>query len=220
MPSRTPTKPSSQEKKLAGDLLKIGGFLLILVVIYVVASAYFKSLATFTYKGLEFTKEKYGNLPVYRYYYYFKNTDGKVVQYNIYLLTDPRKNSVNLSGDPIEFSKKAVYVSLDDSYPMCPDNMAGALDLSTFLSDNQFTVIAGVTNRTLSRELDKQYVTCERKPDSEVIELRGSNETRIEIAGNCHRIYIGLDCAVRPAIDAFKIETVIQARQNQSTRSS
>lgn len=207
-------KQTIQEKKLTKDLFKIGGFLLFLVVLYFVAAAYFKSLGTFNYEGLTFTKEKYGNLPVYRYYYYFTTNDGRVLQYNLYLMSDPRKNDVSITGDPIVFSHRAVYVSLDDSYPICPDNQAGVVDLSTFLADNQLSVVAGITNRTLAIDLDRQYVTCERKPESEVIELRGGNETRVEIHGNCHIIYIGPDCRVRPAVDKFKVQSILDARNS------
>ncbi|HLC54764.1 MAG TPA: hypothetical protein VJK07_04035 [Candidatus Nanoarchaeia archaeon] len=213
-PKKTKKSSLKPEKRLERELLVIVGFIAFLIVLFILASLFFKAQNRFEYQGLSFTKEKYGELPVYHYYYYFTNTAGKIIQYNLYLQHDPRKNNVSLIGDPVILGKRAVYVSLDKSYPEnCRENMAGIVDLGLFLSENQFTVVSALTNRTQAKEEDKQYVACENKPDAEVIELKGGNdETQIVVNGNCHEIIIGPDCQVRQAIEKFKLQIVLEAR--------
>lgn len=205
-------KVSKQEREIVRDLFRIAAFIAVLVIIYFVVSAYFKSLNHFTYEGLRFSKERYGELPVYHYYYYFKNMEGKLIQYNLFLLHDPRTNPVTVVGGPALFNKKTVYISIDESYPNCPDNLASIVDISTFFNDNQLNVEAAVTNRTLADELDKAYATCESRAGSEVIEFHGGNETVIKVDNNCHQIYVGPDCNVRQAVERLKLRTIIDAR--------
>jgi hypothetical protein len=206
-------KVSKAEKVLSRELLVILAFIGFLIILFVAASLFFKAQNRFTYEGLVFTKERYGELPVFHYYYYFKNTAGQLVQYNLYLQHDPRTNNVTVIGDPVILTKKTVYVSLDDSYPeSCRENLAGLVDLGLFLNENQFTVVSSLMNKTRAKDEDKQYITCERKPDAEVIELKAGNETSIVVDGNCHQIFIGPDCQIRPAIEKFKLQIILEAR--------
>ena len=208
-----PRKIPKDEKRLQKELLVIVGFIAFLIILFVLASIFFKAQNRFVHEGLSFTKERYGDLPVYHYYYYFTNSAGKLVQYNLYLQHDPRTNNVTFIGNPVTLSKKAVFVSLDDSYPeTCRDNLASIVDLGLFLTENQFTVVSALTNETRADEEDKQHVTCERRPDSEVIELKAGNETQIVVNGNCHEIIVGPDCQVRQAVEKFKIQVILSAR--------
>jgi hypothetical protein len=211
---KAPEKKSSKaEKQLSRELLIILAFIAFLIVLFIAASLFFKAQNRFVYEGLLFTKERYGELPVFHYYYYFTNTAGSLVQYNVYLQHDPRTNNVTVIGDPVILSKKAIYVSLDDSYPeTCRENLAGLVDLGLFLNENQFLVVSSSTNKTRARDEDKQYITCERKPDAEVIELKAGNETSIVVHGNCHEIIIGPDCQVRAAVEKFKLRIILEAR--------
>jgi hypothetical protein len=206
-------KVSKEEKQLSRELIVILAFVGFLIVLFIATSLFFKAQNRFTYEGLLFTKERYGELPVFHYYYYFSNSAGQLIQYNLYLQNDPRTNNVTVIGDPVDLSKKTVYVTLDDSYPeTCRENLAGLVDLGLFLNENQFTVVSSLMNKTRAEDENKQYITCERKPDAEVIELKGGNETSIVVKGNCHQIIIGPDCQVRPAIEKFKLQIIIEAR--------
>lgn len=212
-PQKTTPVAVRPEKRLERELLHILAFVAFLVVLFILASLFFKAQNTFKYQGLSFTKEKYGELPVYHYYYYFTNTAGKLIQYNLYLQNDPRTNNVTFIGDPVALDKRVVYVSLDQSYPEnCKENLVGIVDLGLFLSENDFTVVSSLTNKTQAKEENKPYITCENKPDAEVIEFKGGNETQVVVKGNCHEIIIGPDCQVRAAEEKFKLQIVLEAR--------
>ena len=99
-------RKTKTERRIEKELVWIIGFLLFLVVLYFIAGAFFKSFNYFEYKGLSFTKERYGELPVYRHYYYYQDQSGKVIQYNLFLHHDPRANNVSFEGSSIFLEQK------------------------------------------------------------------------------------------------------------------
>ena len=209
------TNEGKKERKIEKQIAKIFGFLVLLVIIYLVTAAYFKSLNHFTYEGLSFSKERYGSRDVYHYYYFIPVAGGKPLQYNLYLKFDPRENDVPLEGDKVLFQKQRIFVTLDTNYPEnCSDNLGGIVDLNQFLNHNQFEVVSGIMNESYAAENNKRYVTCENSSaKDEIIELFGSNRTAISIEGNCHRIAIGPECRIEEAIEKFKLQSVIDARE-------
>lgn len=214
--TRHVVKKETIEKKIEHDLLRTGIFIAVIILVFIGAGMYFKSLNHFTYQGLAFTKERYGQLPVYHYYYYFTNQAGKIVQYNLYLQHDPRTNNITIQGGPVLFTNKGVYLTIDSSYPSnCNENLAGVFDLNLFLQRNEITPIAGVMNASLRSETKQPYITCVTKAnESQVIQLRGGDETKVYIAGNCYDIVIGKDCRIQDAIEKFKVQAIIDAKQS------
>ena len=202
-----------REKKIERQLVYILGFLVFLVVLYFVAGAVFKEINSFRYEGLKFTKERYGGDPVYRHYYYLNDSFGRPIQYNLYLLTDPRKNNITIEGDPILFGKRVIYLGVDTTYPdNCSDNLAALVDILGFLRGNQNYVITGYMNKTYAKEKDAKHIVCEKSADWEIIEIFGGNETKINVEGNCHQIIAGPECKIQQAVQKFKGQSLLDAR--------
>lgn len=212
-------KKDVKERKLERELLWVIGFLGLLVLIFLAASAYFRSAHTFTYEGLTFTKEKFGELPVYHYSYFFENKRGALIKYNLYLQTDPRENMIPVEGDTIVFDRAQVFLTFDpDGLEQCPKSFAGIFDLARFLTENDLTVKNGIMDYGHSILLNQTYVTCETKPDSDVIEIfRGNGTTSITIDGNCHRIEVGNQCDIFEAVEKLKLQSVLDARDDGSS---
>ncbi len=208
-------KERKQEKLLERDLVKVILFGVALVVVYFIASYYFKSFNHFEYEGLSFTRERFDKDTLYHYYYYYTNSAGQLIQYNLYLHNDPRTNNVSVSGDRLLLGKRYVYLTYDDTFPNeCRYTGSSIVDFNLFLKQNQLTVFSGVTNETNAEETDREYYTCESQPsNAEVFEFSGGNVTEIVIDGNCHRIYIGPDCRVRDAIEKLKVQIIVEARK-------
>lgn len=208
-------KSSKQERLIEKDLTKILIFGATLIVLYFLASYYFKSFNHFEYEGLRFTRERFDQNTLYHYYYYYTRPSGQIIQYNLYLHIDPRTNNVTVQGDPLLLEKSSVYLTYDDSFPdSCQFIGSSVVDFNLFLKQNQITVFSGITNETKARETDQEHITCEEKPDSaEVFEFYAGNETTVIVSANCHRIYIGSDCGVRDAVEKLKVEIIKQARE-------
>lgn len=207
-------RKSKSERRVEKDLIKIGLFFVFLIFLFLVASEVFKSLSQFEYQDLTFTKTKYGDLQLYRYHYYYKTSDNRLINYVLLLKRDPRSNDIPIEGSKIEFPKgKSVYISVDGSeLQHCPESAVAIATLSAFLTDNQVSVI-GATNDFIESSLYKQkYITCENRPSNVVINMNSGNETRVEIDGFCHRIEVGPDCDIIGAIEKYELQSILDAR--------
>lgn len=202
------------ERLLERDLVRVILFCVALVALYFITSYYFNSLNQFEYEGLQFTRERFDQNTVYHYYYYFTNKAGQLIQYNLYLHNDPRTNNVSISGDPLLLGKSYLYLTYDDSFPeSCRYTGSSIVDFNLFLKQNQFTVFSGVMNESNAEATDREYITCENQASSaEVFAFMGGNITEITVDDNCHRIYIGPDCAIRDAIEKIKVQIILEAR--------
>lgn len=204
-------KKLTREKRVEKELLWIIGFLAFLVILFFAASAVFRKLNSFEYEGLTFTKERFDKLIVYHHYYYFTNEQGEVIRYDLFIRTDPRNNSVPFEGETIYFDSKSVYITiLADALLECPDSIVSIGDLTSFVRAHGFNVAAGNMNKTEAKLQDQRYMTCERKPEAEVIQIfgTGTNETKVSVYGNCTSISVGKTCDILDAVEKFKVRAV------------
>ncbi len=200
----------SKERKLEKELMYIIGFIVLLVIIFMTASAFFKSLNTIDYEGLTFTKGRVGNLVLYHHYYYYKSKNGNLVQYNLYLRNDPRYNNVSVEGDKVLFNKNVEsYLSVDSlNLEVCPYSILGVGNLAGFLTQNEVIINGGNLDPDAANVTGQEYVTCANHSNRKVIELKEGDETGIKINGNCYEIIVN-NCDVMQAIERFQIQTIL-----------
>ena len=192
----------------------------LLVAVFFASYYIFKSFNTFKYEGLTFTKEKFGDIPVFHHYYFF-NSEGKLFQYNLYLRNDPRKNTVSITGRAIdkglEFRQdNFVYLSVSpENLTQCEYSRVGISNLATFLADNQLNVKGAAPNESLAKETNVRYATCDTHPDDTVILVQAGNETKvIQEEDDCHIIQIA-NCEVLQAIEKFQVKSILDARKKK-----
>lgn len=208
-------KLNAKERKIEKEVLWILIFMAAVVVVFLVVSAVFRSLSEFDYKGLHFSKEKFGGLVVYHYYYYFTGTDGKIIKYNLYLRNDPRTNTVPVDGSPILFDKQPIYITVKTAnLTDCSDNILAIGDLARFMGENSLDVKSGNMDFVEAATDGQEYVTCENKNQNDVIQILAGNETRIDVKGDCATITIGPTCDMLPAVERFKIQTIVDKKND------
>lgn len=190
----------------------LAGMLVILAVL-LVSSSIFRSFNHFTYKGLSFTKEKFGEIPVYHYYYYFTNESSKQqYQYNLYLRDDPRKNNVSVQGN-IEYPYgNTIYVSINGTdLTGCPMASRDIGTLSAFLVNNLLPIKAGTPNREEAKASNLTYIDCSTNPNNVVIKIQSGSETKITEQNNCYIISIS-NCQTTDAIEKFEVQSILDAK--------
>jgi|SRR3989344_2509956 len=207
-------KQTKKERKLEKELLGILIFLGVLVVVFLIASAYFKSLNYFEYEGMTFSKQKLGEIPLFHHSYYIKTKTGELAQYNLYLRNDPRYNNVSISGKSNLLSPgSVVYLSVNsEGLQQCRYGSLAVGTISSFMTDNQIKVIAGnldFWNAGLRRDL---WVTCENKPGNKVVEILKGNETKVSINGNCYRVEVS-NCEILEATEKLITQSLIDAKK-------
>ncbi|MAG28236.1 hypothetical protein CMI47_22150 [Candidatus Pacearchaeota archaeon] len=205
------------------ELYFIFGVLIGLIVLFLATSAIFNSLNSFEYEGLTFTKEKFGEIPVYHHYYYIQKITGgvvnvvsdEIIKYNLFLRYDPRKNDVPIEGSEIEFGsyEDIIYVSVDGfGLEQCEQSSIAVSSLSSFLTNNLLSV-KGATPRQIFAEVNEiPYVTCETHPDNVVIQVQEGDETKVFSDGNCH-IIEAANCEVLQAVEKFEVKAVVDAKR-------
>lgn len=210
--------PIEAKKGGSKQIYWIIGTILVLVIVFFGASYLFKNITKFEYEGITFTKEKFGEIPVFHNYYFFKTMEGKLIKYNLYLRNDPRKNNVPLTGNAIssgiEFSVyRKVYISVDPEFVGCEYGSVGISTLASFLADNQLTIGGASTDREQAQANNVTYATCDTHPGDVVIILKKGEETQvIHEKTNCYILQVA-NCEVLQAIEKFQVQSIIDSRK-------
>ncbi|MAG77642.1 MAG: hypothetical protein CL811_12880 [Colwelliaceae bacterium] len=213
-------KDSKKSKKDKKQLYWILGAVIILVAVFYMSSAFFKNLSQVEYEGLVFAKEKFGEIPVFHYYYYFNGDNGDVIKYNLYLRNDPSKNKVPITGSAIFERGEIVYLSIDDTdLQQCEYASVGISSLAQFLSGNLLELRSAVQDPVVAEENNLRHVTCETNPNNKVILFQAGEETRVDRDDLCHTISIN-NCEVLEAIEKYQVQSVVEARERAIARTS
>lgn len=207
-----------EKKKTSPEVIQLYwvlGVMVALIALFLVASYFFQQRHSFEYNGLTFTKELFGEIPVFHYYYYYqKPGTQEFVKYNLFLRGDPRKNDVEFEKDgAVEFPlDKTVYVSVSGyGLEKCEKASVAISSLATFLGDNSLSV-KGATPRIVQSEINNlTYAECKTKPENPVIEISVGEETKIIKQGMCYKIQVA-NCEILDAVEKFEVESVLDAR--------
>ena len=206
------SRRGKKERRLEKELLGILAFMAFLVIVFLISSSIFRSFNSFEYEGLTFTKERVGEIPVYHYYYYFKD-GGRIIKYNLYLRNDPRTIEVPVEGDKILFDRKGkLYLSINSTgLDQCRYSVLAIADLSRFLTENGINVEGSNLDFWKAWAIRQEWATCENKPDNSVIEIREGSETKISIDDGCYTISVA-NCEILEATEKFKVQSILDAK--------
>ncbi len=201
-------KKESKEFNIPWYVWGIGILLLAGVVFWLV----FSTLGTFVYHGLAFSVEKLGNnLVVYHYVYTFKDSEGQLSRYNVYLREDPRKNTVPVLGE-ISYPQHLIRLSIDSTnLQKCEDGSIAISELSAFLKNNEFEIKVGSPDLDKANQANVSVVDCETHPRDSVILVTESNQTAIIKNDMCYRIEVN-NCEILPGVEKFIVQSLIDAK--------
>ncbi len=213
------------DKSRKKELYWIIGAILILAAVFFISYFAFNNFNNFQYNGLSFTRERFGDIPVFHHYYFF-NYGGETYKYNLFLRKDPRKNAVPMTGRAVENGVEFtlgnnVYVSVDPNGLVgCEYGAVGISQLSSFLADNQLKVEGASPIKEIADELNVSYATCNTNPLDTVVIIKGGDETSVDyVRNNCAIISIA-QCQVLEAIEKFQVKAVLDARARANARNN
>ena len=204
----------SKERKIEKEILGVLVFLGVLIVIFLVASSYFRSLNSFEYQGLSFSKKRVGELQFYHHNYYLK-VGQRLINYNLYLRFDPRYNNVTVEGDKANLldAGSVAYVTVNsEGLQECRFSNLAVGTISSFLSDNQMEVIGGNLDFWDAGATGVQWITCENRQGNRVVEIYQGNETKVSIDGKCYKLEVA-DCQILEAVEKLEVQAIVDARK-------
>lgn len=195
------------------------GIIVSLIVIFLLASAFFKSLGSFEYEDMTFKKDKFGEIPIFLYTY---NTiqAGKTNVINVVLRFDPRKNKVPIYGEIDLNHGGQIFLSIgSEGLEQCEYSIISVSTLSSFLASNGFKVQGATLNKEEAENLNITYATCEEFSQNTVIQILSGEKTQIvREPENCYTITVA-NCEILPAFEKFTVQSIIDAKK-RSTNSS
>ena len=185
----------------------------ILIILGIVLWITFSNMGTFVYKGLAFTKESYGkDLIIYHYAYNFVNRAGENVRYNMYIHTDPRKNSVPLDAD-IKFDSYNVKLSVDaQALTNCSESRAAVGELTQFIVFNDLNISVGTPDLEQANKFNVSVMYCGTHRQDVMILIKTGNQSRVYQQDKCYTIEVA-DCQVFAGVEKFMVEAVAQAKE-------
>lgn len=214
-------KPSKMDKELYWVL----GIMLALILVFLVSSSVFQSLKTFEFQGLSFTKEKLGDIQLYKHSYSFSDPrpiTGSVVseprQFNLFLRNDPRENNVPIEGEEIVFVMgTTAFISVNGTgLTQCEYSSVAISNLASFLTVNLISVKGATPDEELARETNLTHASCDTTPVRQVVLIQSGDETKIEVKNTRCYIITVANCEILSAIEKFTIQSIIDARARQS----
>ena len=187
----------------------------ILAILFVVLYYLFQSFGKIEYQDMTFTRERLGEILVYRYSYFTQNSQGKFIENTLYVRNDPRTNNVPISGK-IEYPfGRQVFISINSTgLNLCEDSGIALATLTLFLGSNEIKPRVGTPDKEEALARNQSHITCDKYVDNMVISIRESqgNETKIYREGNyCYRIDVA-SCEIQKAVEKFVVHSIIDAR--------
>jgi hypothetical protein len=207
------------KKQTTNDTAFMIWTVVVLLLVFLGSYFMFKNIGTYEYEGLQFTKERFGQIPVYHYYYLYNDKTGQLVQNNIYLRNNPEKNKVPVDGKIVFPEGKFVYISINgSSMENCSQSGIALSSLASFMTngglkvkgatlENQTTNVTTIDNSTIP------YITCSMKQTNPVIEIKPGVKTEIVNSDLCYNIYFAKCEDILPATEKFIIQSIVDAKE-------
>jgi hypothetical protein len=203
------------------ELYWILAFMVFLIILLFATSALFKSRNSFNYKGLLFTKEMFGEIPVNHHYYYFTDPITKTeYQYNLYLRIDPRENNVSMEGKTNFIYGKTVYFAINSTgISNCSTSQRDLATLAAFFTNNLFPIQVGLANREEANASNNTRIDCDIYPRNSVIRIQSGNETKIYKEENCYIIQVA-NCQILESVEKFEVQSILDAKEREKAKAS
>jgi hypothetical protein len=193
-------------------------FFIVYLATPLISDFYINTFKTVEYGNLTFTKTRFGEIPVYYYWYNFEDKEGNINRYNVYLRLDPSKNDIPVTGE-IEYpsSGKLLYIAIDDEgFEECKNKNRELATLAMFLGGNKFNLKNGFygnesfVNETLE---GAEYIDCSMKPENMVIQISRTNRSIIDKENEfCYNLEFDTCENLLKVVEKFEVQSLIDAK--------
>jgi len=194
--------------------------IVVIVMIVLLASVFITYWLTqeskkFEYRGLNFYKEKEGDILFYKSTFVFVTANGENIQALLKLRNDPR----TLAKIPIEGTiklKNAVVLSVSPEVTNCSDTYRTIVNFAWTLGGFGIrNVSAATTDKKYSKEYRIPLVDCKDANKKTVIVMREGNETKIVQDKDCYILEIK-NCEVQEVFERFILDFIVNAERKES----
>jgi hypothetical protein len=208
-------KMSKLEKKQDKQAKYIVGIMFFILIVIIFSALFVDISRTFGYNGMKFSKEKYGNILIYKHSYYFIN-DGEQYLYNLYLRNDPRKNDVSFEGTDIFFNPGLIYLSINTTnLEKCENSSIAISEVAGFLKNNLLDVKSASPDKAQANKTGYPYANCNTHPSNTVILFEEGNKTEIVQDKLCYTVKVA-NCEILEASEEFIVQAILDGRDRRA----
>ena len=202
------------EKKQDKQAKYIIGVMFFVLIVIIFSALFIDVSRTFGYQGMKFSKEKYGNILIFKHSYYFMN-DGEQYLYNLYIRDDPRKNEVPFQGADIFFNPGTIYLSINTTnLEKCENSSIAISEVASFLKNNLLEVKSASPDKAQANKTGYPYADCNTNPSNTVILFEESAETKIVQDKLCYKVEIS-NCEILEASEKFIVQAILDGRERR-----
>ncbi|MEM4605651.1 MAG: hypothetical protein QW103_01270 [Candidatus Pacearchaeota archaeon] len=202
-----------QNKQLAWIL----GILILFFGAFLASYFYFQSQNYFNYAGIDFRKERIGEINFYHAKFPITYQEQVYRIHNLYLRTDPRKNKIPVNTN---FSiSERVIISLDEEIKKCDKAVLGQTNLAMFLWAMPWVknVTAALTDREAAERNNMDFADCSNASNRRTIILvKKADKNSIEMESeNCYRLNVA-NCEYLKVAEKYIMAVIEQINQKEN----
>jgi len=186
--------------------------ILALFIIMVFIGAWISSESkNFDYIGLNWDKEKFGQLYVYSTLLQGQGVVGQPINLKFILKNDPRKLEVPVEGDVFVFSKMPTFLAMDLESGIDECEPTALISFGYHMAGLGYDLqTAAITNET-AEENDLEFMNCEISRLNTIMTLTTGNESKITRGEgderNCYTLTVA-NCELDEVMEQFEIEVL------------
>lgn len=200
-----PEKKERQTRLFVGFLAVV---LLFVIASYLVA----ESMKKFDYAGLEFKKQRKGNLDFYYVEFPIVDMSGNLVKKSpFYFREDPRNlQRIEINGGKIAVMPN-IALSGETETMGCEDSILAATSLFLYLKQAGVNPFVATTNKTIAENFNKTYMSCANPGFNTLVVYELADKTIIEKNGDCYTLKFS-DCDIMNVTERFMLGVYAHSR--------
>jgi len=164
----------------------------------------------FDYEGYMFTKEKFGDIPIYSTIITGYNQEGAPINFKLNLRNDPRELDVPFNGNLSFIEGKPLYFSINITSDIHECGSLALVSLGQFMNGIGKKMVTGITTQEEANQYKKLHINCDNAKDATTVVLTKGDKTEIiqsESNPQCYVLKVN-NCEIIEAIERFEIETL------------
>lgn len=165
------------------------------------------------YIGLTFTKENFGQIPIYTSPLNGQTINGNPINFKLALRGNPKESKVPVIGEFKLDNDRDIYLSVDVGSNLHECGSDALVNFGYFMGALDYNLQTAVTTKEDSIEYEKPYVICENTNGATVFILTNGSESKIEQQGNddCYKLYVN-NCELTEVMERLEITTLAYIR--------
>jgi hypothetical protein len=168
----------------------------------------------FDYIGLTFTKENFGEIPIYKVPLAGNTINGQPINFNLALRNNPMESKVPVIGTLEYDVDRDIWLTIDLDSGIHECGSESLVAFGQFMDAIGYKINTGVTTKESAKELERPHVTCDNTNGATVFTLTTGDKSQIVREGSdkdCYTLEVN-NCELTEVMERLEIATLAYIR--------